>query len=381
MPFSKSWTMPLVVAALLATPACNGSSAVPAGAAGGFADARSLASPADTTSILKKLTKDVIIGTTTDPTNGDTGPRAVSVVQYKSALKPGQLLVCDFENKAGTPGDGTTIDVFDPKPKSKPATFTASSTIEGCDGDAISSGANVYGAGLTSGAVEEFSDKGKATQSFGSPIEAPFADVDAYCHAPYFPENIYIGDSKTGSIVKFGVGLYGNPEEIQIITGFATKGSGWSLLGPSGLQYDNAAAGTSCVDTLYIVDGVDNEIVAVSNARSLLLEDEIVVEKGGKKFKCKYPSTSCAKVVYSGKPLDAPVASALLPNGNLIVANTQGGNTLVELTPTGKILDTKVVDSSATAGIFGLAAIGTDDSNTALFFTDTNTNNLQELEQ
>jgi hypothetical protein len=85
-------------------------------------------------------------------------------------------------------------------------------------------------------------------------------------------------------------------------------------------------------------------------------------------------------VVKAGSPLDKPVAETLLPNGNLIVANT-GSNMLVEMTPKGQVLDTEIVDKSKTSGIFGLAAIGTKDSNTALFYTDTNTNTLQELEQ
>ena len=64
------------------------------------------------------------------------------------------------------------------------------------------------------------------------------------------------------------------------------------------------------------------------------------------------------------------------------MANTGGtANTLVELTPAGQVLDTKVVDKSATQGVFGLAAIGTNDANTALYFTDTNSNNVQELKQ
>jgi sugar lactone lactonase YvrE len=147
-------------------------------------------------------------------------------------------------------------------------------------------------------------------------------------------------------------------------------------LAPSGLQYDPAT------DTLYIVDGVTNTIVAFSNSSKLLDKDEIIVKAGGKTFSCKYPKTTCASLVYSGSPLDAPMASALLPNGNLIVANTQGtANTLVELTPQGQVLDTKVVDSSSTQGVFGLVAGGTKDSNTVLFFTDTNSNNVQELEQ
>jgi hypothetical protein len=53
----------------------------------------------------------------------------------------------------------------------------------------------------------------------------------------------------------------------------------------------------------------------------------------------------------------------------------------VELTPSGTVLDTKTIDKSKTAHIFGLLATGTSDSNTALFYTDTKTNTLQELEQ
>ena len=56
-------------------------------------------------------------------------------------------------------------------------------------------------------------------------------------------------------------------------------------------------------------------------------------------------------------------------------------NTLVELTPTGQILDTRVVDKSSAQSVFGLVATGTSDSNTALFFTDTHDNDVHELER
>jgi len=152
-------------------------------------------------------------------------------------------------------------------------------------------------------------------------------------------------------------------------------------LGPSGIQYNNTRTGSLCNDTLYIVDGVDNTIVAVSNASNLLAKNEIVVQPGGKKFKCLHPDLTCATLVYSGSPLNGPVASALLPNGNLIVANTKGGNKLVELTPAGQVLATKTIDTSTTAHIFGLLATGTGDRDSALFYTDTKTNTLHELKQ
>jgi hypothetical protein len=382
MPTFNNRVLMLTAGALLATSACGGNATVPSGVVS--APVASSIVPNDTTSILKKLTKDVEIGSTIDPKNGDMGPRAISLVSGNFGLKKGQLLVCNFDDSTGTAGNGTTIEVLDPAPSSKPVTFTQNTKIEGCDGDAITAGNDVYGAGLVSGIVSEFTEKGKFKKSYGSPIEVPFADADAFCGEAYAPEDLYIGDSKTGSLIKlaFPISSSGHPQVIQVMTGFGVNtGSGWSVLGPSGMQYDSKKHGSLCNDTLYIVDGVDNTIIAVSNASSLLEKNEIVVQPGGKTFKCAHPKSTCATLVYSGSPLNGPVASALLPNGNLIVANTLGGNKLVELTPAGQVLATKTIDKSKTAHIFGLLATGTSDSNTALFYTDTQTNTLQELEQ
>ncbi|MGB8150786.1 MAG: hypothetical protein WCE97_06285 [Candidatus Cybelea sp.] len=382
MPTFNNRVLMLTAGALLATSACGGNATVPSGVV--FPTGASSVVPDDTTSILKKLTKDVEIGSTVDRKNGDMGPRAISVARATFGLKKGQLLVCNFDDSAGTAGKGTTIEVLNPDPHSKPMTFTQSTKIEGCDGDAATATNQVYGAGLVSGLVSRFDQTGKLEKSHGSPIQVPFADADAFCGEAYAPEDIYIADSKTGSIIKlaFVPVSSGNVRLTQVITGFGVnKGSGWSVLGPSGMQYDNRKTGSLCNDTLYIVDGVDNTIVAVSNASNLLEKNEIVVQPGGKTFKCAHAKSTCATLVYSGSPLNAPVASALLPNGNLIVANTQGGNELVELTPAGKVLDTKTIDTSSVAHIFGLVATGTSDSNTALFYTDTETNTLQELEQ
>lgn len=382
MPTFNNRMLVLIAGTLFATSACGGNTTVPTGAQVSAPGAGSIV-PNDTTSILKKLTKDVEIGSTVDRKNGNMGPRAISLVRSTFGLKKGQLLVCNFEDSAGTAGKGTTIEVLNPKLHSKPVTFTQSTKIEGCDGDAVTETNQVYGTGMLSGLVSRFDQAGSLKKSYSSHIEVPFADADAFCGLPYAPEDIYVSDSKTGSIVKLAfVPVSGKTTTTEVITGFGVnKGSGWSVLGPSGIQYNSQRIGSLCNDTLYIVDGVDNTVVAVSNASNLLQKDEIVVQPGGKKFKCAHPKATCATLVYGGSPLNAPVASALLPNGNLIVANTKGGNKLVELTPTGKVLATKTIDKGTIPHVFGLLATGTSDSNTALFYTDTKTNTLQELEQ
>jgi hypothetical protein len=383
MPTFNNRLLVLIAGTLLATSACGGNAAVPNAAQVSVPGAASIV-PNDTTSILKKLTKDVQIGSTVDAKNGDMGPRAISLVRSTFGLQKGQLLVCNFEDSSGAAGKGTTIEVLNPKPHSKPATFTQNTKVEGCDGDSVTEANQVYAAGKLSGFVSQFDQTGSLKKSFSAHLEAPFADVDAFCGLPYAPEDIYVSDSKTGSIVKleFTSVSGGKTTLTEVITGFGiNKGSGWSALGPSGIQYDNHRTGSLCNDTLYIVDGVDNTVVAISTASALLEKDEIVVQPGGKKFKCAHPKDTCATLVYSGAPLNAPVASALLPNGNLIVANTKGGNKLVELTPAGKILATKTLDTSTTADVFGLVASGTSDTDTVLFYTDTKTNTLHELEQ
>ncbi len=389
MPTFNNRVLVLAAGALLATAACGGNTQVPYTSQVAAPGASSIV-PNDETSILKRLTKDVEIGSTVDRKNGDMGPRAISWVRSTfGLLKTGQLVVCNFDDAAGTAGKGTTIELFDPHPRSKPVEFAQSANIEGCDGDAVSATTNnVYGAGQVSGRVAQFDPTGQLKKKFGHPFEAPFDDVDAFCGLPYAPEDIYISDAKTGSVVKVTfvpVSRSGQEKVTQVITGFGVNnGAGWSVLGPSGMQYDNHRIkhGHLCNDTLYMVDGVDNTVVAVSNASQLLEKDEIVVHPGGKKFTCAHPTHTCARVVYSGSPLDAPVAAALLPNGNLIVANSKGGgDELVELTPAGKILDTKRIDTSTTAHVFGLVATGTSDGDTALFYTDNKTNTLHELEQ
>ncbi len=382
MLFSNIRTSLIVAGTLLAASACNGTGAVPSSlqsANSGVAMSQfAAASPADTTSILKMLKKDVTIGSTVDAKNGDTGPRAISVVPTGfGKLKKGQLLVCNFADSSGTAGNGTTLELLDAAPHSSPKTFLQSNDLKGCNGSAITTGVQVYATGLTSKEMTWIDQNGKIQKTYRTPIKDPIGDGDAPPLYLYSPEYVFVGDAQTGALVNISLGGYGTKKLLEVVAGFpVNKGTGWTALGPSGFGYNSSKK----VDTLYVADGDCNAVVAIDNASSLLVKDEITIKPGCKTFKCAHPKTTCAKLVKAGSPLNAPVAAALLPNGNIIVANTKGGNTLVEMTPTGQVLDTKVVDTSKTAGVFGLLATGKTDSNTVVFYTDTNTNTLHELE-
>ena len=393
MTFFQTRAALLAAVVVVAASACNGSNAVPSAPAGTLNGASSQTAgidapgivPDDTTSILKKLTKDVVIGSTVDSSNGDKGPRGISVVGSGfGKLKKGQIVVCNFEDKSGTAGNGTTVELLNSAPGSKPVRFAQNAKIKGCADAAVSPASDyVYVSGFSSHLAVQFTPTGALKKTWGKPLVAPIGDVDGACKSGpnclYASEYVYVADANIGGVVSFSVNNYGNKKVTEVISGFAVnKKSGWTALGPTALTYDAGKTGT-----LYAIDGVDSTVVSFNNASELLVADEVTVLKGGKTFKCKYPKTSCGTLVLADAPLNAPVAITRLPNGNLIVANSGGSSpdTLVELTTAGKVLDTKVVDKSSTAGIFGLYAIGTNDGNTALYYTDANDNNLHELEQ
>ncbi len=373
-----------LAASLAALFGCGGGSVAPNTAARAASEAGS----PESRSILKRLAKDVTIGSTVDPENGDKGPRAISVVMTSSGkLKINHILVCNFDNSNGEAGTGTTIEQLAPRPHSKPRTFVQSSAIEGCDGDAITSGGLVYATGMTSGQLVGFDQSGRMLKSFSDPPSMPLGDQAAPQRSLYSPYYVFAGNGDTGTLDSLSLGAYGTGKILEAIDGFPTnQESGWGALGPSGYAYScgSLPGSLQCAnprrDRLFVVDGDCNAVVAIDHASSLLVKDEITVGAGCTSFECKYPRTSCATLVKAGYPLNKPYAAAILCNGNIVVANT-GDNTLIELTPRGKVLATKVVDQRKTPGIWGLFAIGTTDGNTALYYTDTNGNELHELER
>ncbi len=334
------------------------------------------AAPDDNTSILNKLTKQITIGSAVDPTNGDKGPRSLTIVKTTYGLKKGQLLYCDFEDSSGKAGNGTSVDVINGAASSSPGTFVQSGLIKGCDADAITSGNQEYAGGMNGTKLVDFNQTGKQQKTYGPFTGGICGNGDA---APpssdlYTPEYIFTTDC-SGHILSLSLGSYGTGKLLEVAKGFDTNGkSGWSYLGAAGFAYDAKK------DLLYIVDGVDDTLVAFTHATNLLEKDEIVVQKGGKTFRCLHPQTTCGSLVYSGSPLNAPVAAAILPNGNVVVANG-GDNNLVEISSAGKMLATKAVDSGNSPGVTGIVAKGSNDNNTVLYFTDASANTIGELER
>ena len=386
----RSKTLSAAALALLAS-ACSAAGTnqtVPIGNTGsGIADvngagqvANGIQPDVDATSILKTLATQTIIGSTVDPSNGDKTPYGLTYISQPpyggGKIKKGDLVVCNFADKTGALGNGTTEEVLVAKAGSKPVQFVQSANIKGCAGlgnDKVYG--EVYSSDATAKNVVETTAKGKVFQTItGGPMVQPYGATYIASGLGYPPgDGFWNGDATSGTLWRIDLGTtQKKPPVTGVITGFkVNKGKPGSVLGPTALAYNPKN------DTMYVADGASNILYAFSKAYDFLDQPKaIVIGSTGKTF--TGPEAKNAKVLYSGTALSGSVSMALLPNGNLIVANTKGNN-LVEIESTGAILDTKSVDTGAGGAIRGILAVGTSDTNTVLYFTDVNANNVQEL--
>ncbi|MBV8066754.1 MAG: hypothetical protein JO113_02170 [Candidatus Eremiobacteraeota bacterium] len=375
MIFSQATRYAAAAAAIMAAAGCAhlDGSTLPSQTGSGSSALRQVA-PAKEYSILKMLKKQVVIGSTIDPKHGQLNPYGLTVAPSTVGdFTKGDLVVCNFNDKQNVQGTGYTIVALHPKPGSSPTLVSSSKTLVGCDALALSSGDDIWAAAFTADDNPIISASGKLEGNIsGKKFDHPFGQIFAQPTSgnPAF----YESNAGRGTIVRIKLG---SKFEYNVIArGFAVNhGQPGSIFAPSGLAYNPDG------DKLYIVDGTNNTVVVFSNVSSIR-RDGVFVSSDGKSF--SGPDASDAKLLYAGKPLDGPISSALLANGNLVVGNTSnpsGQNIMVELSPSGKVLATRNVDKGAPGAIFGMVATGSNANDTKLYFNDDNDNNLQVLER
>jgi hypothetical protein len=189
---------------------------------------------------------------------------------------------------------------------------------------------------------------------------------EAFGSGRYTKAAFYESNADDGSIVRINLT---NPFTFtKIARGFKVNhGVPGSILAPSGLTYD------SMRDVLYVVDGADNQIVALHKPGALGADAVQLTPYGFAGY-----GAGAAEVVYAGSPLNAPISAALLFNGDLVVGNT-GNNVLLEITPSHKIVGMKNLDSGAAGALFGIAATGSSAATTKVYFNDDNDNTVKLL--
>jgi hypothetical protein len=325
-------------------------------------------------SILKALKKQVVIGSTVDPVNGAQNPYGLTIAPSTTGdFTAGDLVACNFNGKSNVQGTGQSVIALHPKPKSKPTHVSKLKSLRGCDALALDESDIIWASSMVANDNPVIDANGKLIDNIkGKPFSQPWGQI--YAETTSGTPAFYETNAGNGSIVR--INLSSGFTYDVIATGFPVNhGKPGTALAPSGLAYD------ASVDTLYFADGDNNTVVAFKNVSSIP-KHGIKAESNGMKF--SGPAAGDARIVYSGDPLNGPISTALLPNGNLIVGNTldpDGKNLLVELSASGKLLDVRNVDKGPAGALFGIVATGTKASDTKIYFNDDNDNNVQVLER
>ena len=291
----------------------------------------------------------------TVPQNGDQNPYGVAFVPPNfltgtGPLKPGYILVSNFNNNQNLQGTGSTIMMITPAGipslffQGKPGSglSTALGTLRRgyvVVGDAPSNDGTAATAGP--GALLVINNQGKLVQAIQEPnIESPWdmALVDQGATAIAF-----VSDALTGSIARleFNVTSGGLKETSSkiIASGYVHRGDPVTfLVAPTGLVYD-APSGN-----LYVASTGDNAVFVINNAANVS------------------SNQGTGSIVYQDNVhLHGALGLAEAPNGHLLVTNSDGINPdptqpseIVEFTKEGEFVKELSVDP-AQGGSFGLA--------------------------
>jgi hypothetical protein len=324
-------------------------------------------------SVLATLDDERTIGSAVDPVTGDVNPYGLDVAKVTAGkLTAGDLVICDFNDKANVQGTGTAIVALHPVVGSKPIHIANFEELFGCDALALAPNDIIWAAVFSDNDNPLIGPFGKLLTPLDEPFwHHPFGEAFAQPTNANFPPAFYVSNAGDGSLVRVAITQNGF-RFTTIATGFPVNhGVPGSILGPSGLNYQ--AAG----DVLYVVDGTNNALYAISNVSSVGANGIVV-----NNLSFSGPDAADARVVFSGAPLNGPISSAILPGGNIAVGNTldpNGKNLIVEISPAGKVLFVKNVDKGAAGAIFGMVATGATPATAKLYFNDDNANALMVL--
>ncbi len=303
----------------------------------------------------------------TVPPNGDVNPYGVAFVPpgfpADGLLKPGDILVSNFNDKGNLQGTGTTIVSI--TPQSKMSVF-----FHGPSGLGLSTALGVLKQGFVlvgnvptkdgmCGSIQQGSliilDRfGKQVANLTDKLllDGPW-DLTISQFGPL--AQIYVSNVLNGVVSRIDMVVPDGDNDgddhfvfnaTQIASGYAHRCDPNALVvGPTGLALDAEH------DILYVASTGDNEIFAVAHPAFASMQ-----------------SGKGTLVVKDDKHLHGPLALVLAPNGDLVTTNGDAVNTdnnqpseMVEFSAAGKFVAERPVNSSGIGGAFGIALSNSDD--------------------
>ncbi|GAC1421623.1 MAG: hypothetical protein NVSMB5_14890 [Candidatus Velthaea sp.] len=296
---------------------------------------------------------------------GDQNPYGLTIAPVTAGLiTAGDLLVCNFNDAANVQGNGTTIEDLKPVAGSVPARIIQDSRLQGCNALASAPNGNIWAADYTANNNPIVSPSGTINTTLSQNAWAgPWGQ--AFNAGTGGKPSFFVTNAKNGTVVRINI-MPGPTFSFDTILSGLTYNSGvpGNILAPAGLTYDKTN------DTLYIVDSNANRVIKIVQAT---LAPANTYAATGSTF-----NSPNVAVVLAGAPLAAPISSAQLANGDLVVGNT-ANNLLVEINPiTGKAVATRSLDTGAAGALFGIAATTVGGAQ-YVYFNDGNDNTVKLL--
>jgi hypothetical protein len=273
-------------------------------------------------------------------------------------LQPGDLLVANFNNPANVQGTGTTIVRI--TPTGQRSTFFTSTHLGLDAGLAVLQSGFVIVANLpnvnnlpSQGALQIIDSNGNLVKTItdANLLKGPWALTvnDQGSTVQVFVSNVSATSGANGTVTRIDLMIQGSTitvqDMVQIASGYNTRpDTAAFVVGPAGLAFDPNTGTLYVASEAEKVNGTEvGTIFSIANAGT--------TTTGGK-----------GTVVFAdANHLHGPLGLVLLPNGDLMTANTDAVNAdpnqpseLVEFTPAGRFVNQFSIDP-LNAGPFSLA--------------------------
>lgn len=313
------------------------------------------------------------VTSSTVPANGDVNPYGIAFVPAGvpsfSTLKPGDVVVSNFNAKSNLQGTGTTIVKL--VPNGTPVTFFEGSNLGLTTALGVLRSGFVLvgnvptpdGKNVTApGSLLVINPQGRLIKELKDPnlLDGPW-DLTLIDMGQFV--KVFVSDVLSGKVARIDLEIGANgvqvlPTSTIVASGYMHRTDPAALVvGPTGLAYDAQH------DVLYVASTGDNTVFAIYGAAG-------ANHDGG-----------VGRLIYQDNThLHGPLALALAPNGHLVTANGDAVNPdpqqpseIVEFTPGGQFVAQMSVDAASGAA-FGLA-FGLDSKRHSQFAAvDDNTN-------
>jgi uncharacterized protein (TIGR03118 family) len=335
--------------------------------------------------ILPNLPASPTFSASTIPPNGDLNPYGVAFVPNGFAgggpLRPGDILVSNFNDSNNQQGTGTTIVRVTPDGQ-------RSLFFQGAAGLGLDTALGVLRRGFVivgslpttidangntvpqpPGSLLILDRHGRLVETLTDPqlLDGPW---DLAVHDEGGRAQVFVSNVLNGTVTRIDLKIRGHGAPIvermtRIASGYGFHADPAAVVvGPTGLAYDARK------DILYVASTADNAIFAIGDARD------------------REGDAGTGRLVYRDDAhLHGPLGLALAPNGDLITANGDAPtvnppgsgqqNELVEFTPGGQFVGQFMLDPGGPGAAFGLA-VTSSHKETRLAAVNDNTNMLED---